>query len=61
MCDLASKQVLQTCDDLGLAVDSSATGRFMSPDWSSKPEPVPYAKLGNPQTRRVKPYATEKF
>ena len=24
--------------------------RFMSPDWSAKVEPVPYAKLGDPQS-----------
>src|SRR5271166_2008138 len=29
MCDLASRQVLQTSDVLGRTVDSSATGRFM--------------------------------
>ena len=28
-----------------------ATGRFLSPDWSAKEEPVPYAKLDDPQTR----------
>ena len=28
----------------------SAMGRFMSPDWSAKEEPVPYAKLDDPQT-----------
>jgi hypothetical protein len=25
-------------------------GRFMTPDWSAKEEPVPYAKLDNPQS-----------
>ncbi len=29
---------------------SSAMGRFMSPDWSAKEEPVPYAKLDDPQS-----------
>ncbi len=29
---------------------NSATGRFLSPDWSAKDEPVPYAKLDNPQS-----------
>lgn len=29
---------------------SSAMGRFLSPDWSAKAEPVPYAKLDNPQS-----------
>jgi hypothetical protein len=31
-------------------------GRFMSPDWSAKEEPVPYAKLGNPQTLNLYAY-----
>ena len=29
---------------------NSDTGRFLSPDWSAKFEPVPYAKLDDPQT-----------
>src|ERR1017187_8990247 len=29
---------------------SSNMGRFMSPDWSAKEEPVPYAKLDDPQS-----------
>ena len=29
---------------------NSATGRFLSPDWSVKVAPVPYAKLDNPQS-----------
>ncbi len=35
---------------------SSAMGRFMSPDWSAKEEPVPYAKLDNPQTLNLYSY-----
>jgi hypothetical protein len=31
-------------------------GRFMSPDWSAKYEPVPYAKLDNPQTLNLYAY-----
>jgi hypothetical protein len=31
-------------------------GRFMSPDWSAKAEPVPYAKLGNPQSLNLYSY-----
>jgi hypothetical protein len=31
-------------------------GRFMSPDWSAKVEPVPYAKLGNPQSLNLYAY-----
>ena len=35
---------------------SSAMGRFMSPDWSAKVEPVPYAKLGDPQSLNLYAY-----
>jgi RHS repeat-associated protein len=35
---------------------SSAMGRFMSPDWSAKTEPVPYAKLDNPQSLNLYAY-----
>jgi RHS repeat-associated protein len=35
---------------------SSAQGRFMSPDWSAKIEPVPYAKLDNPQSLNLYSY-----
>ena len=31
-------------------------GRFMSPDWSAKEEPVPYAKLDDPQTLNLYAY-----
>ncbi len=37
---------------------SSSMGRFMSPDWSAKEEPVPYAKLDNPQTLNLYAYVT---
>ncbi len=35
---------------------SSSMGRFMSPDWSAKEEPVPYAKLDNPQSLNLYAY-----
>src|ERR1700679_1423553 len=35
---------------------SSAMGRFMSPDWSAKVEPVPYSKLDDPQTLNLYAY-----
>jgi RHS repeat-associated protein len=35
---------------------NSATGRFLSPDWSAKYEPVPYAKLDDPQTLNLYSY-----
>jgi len=31
-------------------------GRFMSPDWSAKEDPVPYAKLDNPQSLNLYSY-----
>ncbi|MDE3201352.1 MAG: hypothetical protein KGN79_10580 [Acidobacteriota bacterium] len=34
----------------------SSMGRFLSPDWSAKAEPVPYAKLGNPQSLNLYEY-----
>jgi len=35
-------------DYFGARYFSSNMGRWMSPDWSAKEEPVPYAKLDNP-------------
>jgi len=35
---------------------NSATGRFLSPDWSAKEDPVPYAKLDNPQSLNLYSY-----
>jgi RHS repeat-associated protein len=35
---------------------SSAMGRFISPDWTAKVEPVPYAKLDDPQTLNLYAY-----
>lgn len=35
---------------------NSATGRFLSPDWSVKAEPVPYAKLDDPQSLNLYAY-----
>ena len=35
---------------------SSAMGRFMSPDWSAKVEPVPYSKLDDPQSLNLYAY-----
>jgi RHS repeat-associated protein len=37
-------------DNFGARYYSSSLGRFMSPDWSATPEPVPYAKLEDPQS-----------
>lgn len=35
---------------------SSNAGRFLSPDWSARAEPVPYAKLDDPQTLNLYQY-----
>jgi RHS repeat-associated protein len=35
---------------------SSAMGRFMSPDWSAKEEPVPYATMDDPQSLNLYAY-----
>lgn len=35
---------------------SSAMGRFLSPDWSAKVEPVPYSKLDDPQSLNLYAY-----
>ncbi len=43
-------------DYFGARYYSSAMGRFMSPDWSAKIAPVPYAKLENPQTLNLYAY-----
>lgn len=37
-------------DYFGARYYASSMGRWMSPDWSAKEEPVPYANLDDPQT-----------
>jgi len=44
-------------DYFGARYYSSAMGRFMSPDWSAKVTPVPYANLGDPQSLNLYAYA----
>jgi RHS repeat-associated protein len=39
-----------------LARHYSPSGRWMSPDWSAEPEPVPYAKFDDPQTLNLYAY-----
>jgi RHS repeat-associated protein len=34
----------------------SSLGRFMTPDWSSRPSPVPYASVADPQTLNLYSY-----
>jgi len=43
-------------DDFGARYYNSATGRWLSPDWSAQIEPVPYAHLGNPQSLNLYAY-----
>jgi RHS repeat-associated protein len=43
-------------DYFGARYFSAAQGRFTTPDWSSNPESVPYAKLDNPQTLNLYAY-----
>jgi RHS repeat-associated protein len=43
-------------DYFGARYYGSALGRFTSPDWSAVPQPVPYAKLGNPQSLNLYAY-----
>jgi RHS repeat-associated protein len=44
-------------DYFGARYYSSAMGRWLSPDWSAKREPVPYATLDNPQSLNLYTYA----
>ena len=43
-------------ENFGARYDASSLGRFLTPDWSSDPEAVPYAKLGNPQSLNLYAY-----
>ena len=43
-------------DYFGARYYNSNMGRFMSPDWSAKVEPVPYAKLNDPQSLNLYSY-----
>jgi RHS repeat-associated protein len=43
-------------DNFGARYFASGMGRFMSPDWSAKIEPVPYSKLDNPQSLNLYSY-----
>jgi RHS repeat-associated protein len=45
-------------DYFGARYYASSMGRFMSPDWSAKAEPVPYSKLDDPQTLNLYAYVT---
>ncbi|MGA7313783.1 MAG: RHS repeat-associated core domain-containing protein [Silvibacterium sp.] len=43
-------------DYFGARYYSSAMGRFMSPDWSTKPSDIPYAEIADPQTLNLYGY-----
>jgi RHS repeat-associated protein len=43
-------------DYFGARYYASSMGRFLSPDWSAKVQPVPYAKLDNPQSLNLYSY-----
>lgn len=43
-------------DYFGARYYASTMGQFLSPDWSTKEDPVPYAKLNNPQTLNLYSY-----
>ena len=43
-------------DTPGARYYAPSLGRFMTPDWSSSPAPVPYANLANPQSLNLYSY-----
>jgi RHS repeat-associated protein len=43
-------------DMFGARYYASTMGRFMSPDWSRDPDPIPYADYENPQTLNLYQY-----
>ena len=43
-------------DYFGARYYASSMGRFLSPDWAAKAEPVPYAKLDDPQSLNLYAY-----
>ena len=47
-------------DYFGARYYASSMGRFMSPDWAAKAEPVPYADLEDPQSLSLYSYMRNK-
>ena len=43
-------------DYFGARYYASTVGRFLSPDWAAQAQPIPYAKLDNPQTLNLYSY-----
>src|SRR5712664_100264 len=50
------RDVATGLDNFGARYDSSSMGRFMTPDWSAKPQGVPYAVLDDPQSLNLYAY-----
>ncbi len=48
-------------DYFGARHYASSLGRFMTPDWSADPDPVPYADIQNPQTLNLYSYVQKRF
>jgi RHS repeat-associated protein len=46
-------------DNFGARYYGSTMGRFLSPDWSAKEDPVPYARLDNPQSLNLYVYVLD--
>ena len=51
-----ASSAMQGLDYFGARYYSGAMGRFMTPDWSAKPQPIPYADLTDPQTLNLYGY-----
>ena len=43
-------------DEFGARLYNSAWGRWLIPDWSADPTPVPYAQMDNPQSLNLYAY-----
>ncbi|MGH9473703.1 MAG: RHS repeat domain-containing protein, partial [Terriglobales bacterium] len=46
-------------DNFGARYYASSYGRYLTPDWSASPEPIPYANLGNPQSLNLYSYVLD--
>jgi RHS repeat-associated protein len=43
-------------DNFGARYDSSSLGRFLTPDWSASPDPVPFVEISDPQSLNLYAY-----
>ena len=56
-CSTGKERDIESGNDyFGARYYASTMGRFMSPDWSAKVTPVPYAKLSDPQSLNLYAY-----